>query len=381
MFYLFTGSPGSSKSLNCIKYICETEQFKYRPVYYYNIKEVDLYYLEKTEDGEEVERPWIELSEEQVNKWYELPDHSVIFIDECQRVFRPRRRGDAVPQKVVELETHRHRGFDLIMSTQDTSLIDSALLPQVERHTHIERRNQSEKANHFIWEKGVKNVNAQADRRKALVTTVPFDKKYYGKYKSATFHTPKNNMPLKLKLIYAGVFIVPILFILWAGSIYMGARGGSEPEDFPKSIPLSESHQTNEGKVHLFRGSDQQEQPQLSYEEMHAPRLSGLPWTAPVYDDINTPKTAPKPDACVHFKQRDLCVCYTHQATKIGVPDSICRAIVKNGYFDETREREPFGLSGASVSERAPTQPNGDARKPIKKAVLIAHTPRPRTQF
>ena len=58
MLYLFTGSPGSSKTINIIKLICENEQFKNRPVYYYNVKEVTLKY--KDEEG--IEHPWHELT-------------------------------------------------------------------------------------------------------------------------------------------------------------------------------------------------------------------------------------------------------------------------------------------------------------------------------
>lgn len=48
-------------------------------------------------------------------------------------------------------------------------------------------------------------------------------------------------------------------------------------------------------------------------------------------------QSAPKPQACVHFQLRNLCVCYTGQATRLDVPSDICLQIVKRGWFDDTK--------------------------------------------
>ena len=55
MIYLFTGAPGSSKTLNVIKTISEDSTFKGRDVYYHRIKELKL--------------PWISLDENEVKEW------------------------------------------------------------------------------------------------------------------------------------------------------------------------------------------------------------------------------------------------------------------------------------------------------------------------
>ena len=86
MIKFFTGIPGSSKTLNAVKEINEDPLYQNRPIYYHNVKEVTF-------------ENWIELSDEEVKKWYELPAGSVIFMDEVQKIFRPGRKyGDNVPK-------------------------------------------------------------------------------------------------------------------------------------------------------------------------------------------------------------------------------------------------------------------------------------------
>ena len=68
-----------------------------------------------------------------------------------------------------------------------------------------------------------------------------------------------------------------------------------------------------------------------TWVEEQKPRIAGLPHTAPIYDKVTQPDGAPYPAACVASATR--CVCYTDQATRIDTPESLCRAIVKSGYY------------------------------------------------
>ena len=60
-------------------------------------------------------------------------------------------------------------------------------------------------------------------------------------------------------------------------------------------------------------------------------RVVGLEHTAPRYDEITKPTSAPIPAACVEMKGR--CACYTQQGTPMQVQDETCRQIVAHGYF------------------------------------------------
>ena len=67
------------------------------------------------------------------------------------------------------------------------------------------------------------------------------------------------------------------------------------------------------------------------YIAAHTPRVSDLPHTAPLYDDLTKPKLVPYPAACIASQSR--CACYTQQATLMPTSDDLCRQIVEKGYF------------------------------------------------
>jgi zona occludens toxin len=74
------------------------------------------------------------------------------------------------------------------------------------------------------------------------------------------------------------------------------------------------------------------------YVAQYQARLPDLPHTAPVYDDVTKPVKAPYPAACVASDTR--CHCYTQQATRLHVSDSMCRNIVERGYFVAWQEEK-----------------------------------------
>ncbi|MGH8645754.1 MAG: zonular occludens toxin domain-containing protein, partial [Gammaproteobacteria bacterium] len=63
------------------------------------------------------------------------------------------------------------------------------------------------------------------------------------------------------------------------------------------------------------------------------PRIEGLSWTAPVYDQLTAPSDFPRVSACMYAK-RTGCTCYTQQATRLDVPEAACLVYVKEGSFD-----------------------------------------------
>lgn len=318
MLYLYTGTPGSSKTLNAIKMICEDANFKDRPVYYFNIKEVTL--------------PWTELTEDECLKWFELPAGSVVFIDECQRIFRPRVKSAKVPPHVEQLETHRHLGIDIVVCTQSTNLVDANLLAQVEAHRHLERRFGKEEANQFQWEKACTAVTAKNHRSQAVVTNIKFDKKYYGCYKSAETHTRKPSVPLKLRVIQGFIVVTVLAFVGNFIYILYDARSSAtaaptETDLQPKNDPIPYANYPADSYSDVV---ELESNPDL-------PRYAGLPWTAPKYDELMKPKSVPLPRACVHFSKRNECKCYTQQGTQLDIEHNLCIGIVKRGYFDETK--------------------------------------------
>ena len=124
MLYLRTGLPGTGKTLFALADVKEWADKDKRPVYYSGIKDLKV-------------PGWIEL--EDATKWPDLPANAIIIIDEAQRVFRPRHTSSAVPEHVAALETHRHKGVDLVLITQHPKLLDSNVRRLVGVHRHYVR--------------------------------------------------------------------------------------------------------------------------------------------------------------------------------------------------------------------------------------------------
>ena len=130
MITLITGLPGAGKTLYALNYVKNLSEKDNRQVYFSGINDIKL--------------PWIELDKGE--EWHQAPTGSIVLIDECQRVFRPRGNGSAVPLHVSKLETHRHDGVDLVVITQHPMLADSNLRRLVGQHFHVVRAFGTKKA-------------------------------------------------------------------------------------------------------------------------------------------------------------------------------------------------------------------------------------------
>lgn len=68
------------------------------------------------------------------------------------------------------------------------------------------------------------------------------------------------------------------------------------------------------------------------YVASYVPRVPGLQYTAPVYDELTKPSRVPVPAACVQI--RGGCECWTQQGTHLETTQQICDQVVKRGYFE-----------------------------------------------
>jgi len=71
-----------------------------------------------------------------------------------------------------------------------------------------------------------------------------------------------------------------------------------------------------------------------------APRIAGRPETAPAYDQLRQVKAFPRLAGCAMSPSRG-CQCYTQQATRYEVPESVCREIVEGNVFDPYADPAP----------------------------------------
>lgn len=205
MIRLITGLPGSGKTLLAVELIKQNSSSEdIRPVFS-NISGLAHDKLRTFE----LENP---------DTWYDLPPHSIIIIDECQRWFRPRPNGSTVPKFISELETHRHYGHDIILITQHPRLVDIHVRKLVEQHQHVVRPFGMNYRKLHEWQSCNEDPAPSTTEKDALVKKIAFDKKLYDCYKSATVHVVKKRIPYKkLAVAIACLLAAPALF---AYSVY-----------------------------------------------------------------------------------------------------------------------------------------------------------------
>ncbi|MBC3917106.1 Zonular occludens toxin [Undibacterium sp. CY18W] len=318
MITLITGLPGNGKTLYALSYVKAWAEKDNRPVYYSGVNDLVL--------------PWQEIEPE---KWFECPKNSIIVIDECQRVFRPRTIGKDVPEHVSKLETHRHQGVDIVLITQHPLLADSAIRRLVGKHMHVVRTFGTERATIHEWASAKDNCDKQTGRTDSIKHQWKYDKEAYSYYKSAETHTVKRNIPMRVYLLIA----LPILIIgafLYMKNFTDKQKGAVQAEQIETGKKTQESNSpagvsTGKGSKVSYRDA-MEDAKQFAYE--NTPRVEGLPHTSPKYDEITTPTVAPVPAGCVTSKSRG-CRCYTQQATPIEMPQATCEQIVKHGWFED----------------------------------------------
>ena len=318
MLYLYTGLPGAGKTLNAITDI--QEQFKGRDIYYSGIKDLKL--------------PWIEM--QKPNEWYELPDNSVVVIDEAQRIFPVRQAGSPVPIKCANIEDHRHRGFDIVLITQDAKLLDVHVRRLVNYHRHVKRTFGAQRCTVFEWS-GVHDPKDYHDIKKAnSAKNKKYPKETFALYSSATIHTEQRKIPWKILVVLPLMLVFIGGGLTWAYStLFMDITADEMPLGAEVAQDGSKSPFRPLGSLGGGGPLRPDIEPVEEYVAKHLPRFQGLDYTAPIYDEVRQPKTFPKPNCLV---LGGVCRCYSQQATRLSTGEQDCRRFVDKGYFDYTRE-------------------------------------------
>lgn len=319
MIHLITGLPGNGKTLFLLHHLNERAKRENRQVYYNGIN--------LTDKGKDI-TGWEEFADP--TAWWDFPPQAIVVIDEAQRPFRPMPSGARVPKHIEMLETHRHGGIDLYLITQRPRLIHAHVRDLVNDHQHVKRMFGLPRSVVSRWDECKETVNKSA-YKEAQQSTFVFPKDVYTWYKSAEAHTHKLSIPWKKLGIMAAALCVLVLclsFLYFSFAPYFGKdKGKAERPDPDTPIPAGQAFSPVAAA-----------QAQPDYFGDRVPRLTGLPHTAKVYDGITAPTQAPKPAACiVGSGKQAVCSCYTQQGTRmVGMPQDLCRDIVRNGWFDDS---------------------------------------------
>lgn len=320
MLNLITAVPGSGKTLYVIDTVrkeaqIEIEKIGKRPVYYYGIPLTD---LGKAKLG------WNELHDP--HKWYELPEGSIIVIDECQKHFGVRRSGSEVPKYIADFAVHRHKGYDIWLITQGPKLLDSFIRELINKHHHLRRIMGAPAADLLKWDCCEISPNSTgAASRSPDKRVFAYPKDVYPLYKSAEVHTHRFQLPKSVIKMILIILVLPVLaFVGYKALSRLGgdaAPGQVSEQAAPKGSAMAPESKT----VPLKTASD--------VVAAYTPVVPDRPETAPRYQQLAVPVTFPRLQGCIASRTR--CTCYTQQATVLDVPDSVCQDVASKGRFDE----------------------------------------------
>lgn len=313
MFYLRTGTPGAGKTLSLID---ELRQVKDRPIFYFGIPGLKL--------------DW-QLIKDPQNYHNEIPDGSIFVLDECQQHFPVRPPKDSVPPGISFLETHRHRGIDVYFITQHPSLLDHHARRLVGQHVHLQRNFGMSRAVKYTNNKLFDFTNYH-ELQTCQKSQYIYPKDVFDLYKSAEIHTHKRKLPKKLLLL------IPLLLMVLGGiyllyntlfvrDVSIVPQYHNDSTFSADSIPVSNSQVVKR-----------------DWKTAYIPVVPGLPHTAPLYDKLTEPQTFPVVTMC--WSSQTECHCYSQQATKIDMPDNLCRQLVKDRSFN------PFKLAKLDTDKR-----------------------------
>lgn len=334
MITLITGAPGTGKSALLVSMLLERQgRDDAGPAFVSGIPELQLEHqpLPPVAQWTRMER---EESTGTVEPVYDFPPNSVLVVDECQRVFRPRSQSSRVPDHVAALETHRHTGVDLWLVTQHPGLLDANVKRLVRRHIHL--RSTWAGRQLLEWEEAV-SPNDRGTRALAVRRRFKLPKKVFGLYKSATVHIKQSRRyPWQLALLV--VAIAGVAFGVWRVGGHV--RGAIDHGQLAGEAPVASVSRPGRSADSVGRpaGAHSSGAPLGTLADDYRPRLVSHPETAPLYDALRQPKTMPRTAGCLVHAGK--CSCWTQQATRVDMTDAQCRGWLASPPFDPYRERE-----------------------------------------
>jgi hypothetical protein len=308
MITLITGLPGSGKTLFTLKTVKDLAEKENRSVYYHGVPELSL-------DWQLMDKP---------EQWCDLPHGSIIVIDECQSTFRPRAASVTPPRHVAEFETHRHHGYDIFLITQHPMLLDGNVRRLTGRHYHVNRFYGFNKSTIHEFQQIRENVDKST--KGSIQNHFVYPKEVFSWYKSAELHTVKKRLPMRLFLM----LILPCILIGLLWFAYTTIMGLDKVEGIEPAAENGTAAEQSNGNLPMMK-PEFDVTTQGGYLKAYTPVIKDLPQSAPIYQEIVKPVRAPYAAACISMGSR--CQCFSQQATKIDVSQSMCKAIVAGGQF------------------------------------------------
>jgi len=390
MLFLRTGLPGAGKTLNTIKELDEEHAadpanpnlrlhkdpddstLPPRTIYYHGIPDLKV---------DKLKSKWVEWDKPE--EWFNLPDGSVIVIDEAQGTFGTDVRTRV--EKVTRFEKHRHHGWDVHIITQHPSLICSPVRKLVGNHINFIRPyGRTKGVFRHQYEMCIDSPERRANFKMAQESKIEFDSHYFGLYKSSTVHTHKKVTPSYYKLIVLSLIFLLVLVLAFVGvTYYFIKKKSAESEAIAAEahvLPGQTKPELQQSRT-VAPAASKSEPDQ--YIEQLKPRIADVPASAPRYDETNKARDFPRPTCMsstdvrmllraqsrgqkvgVHRGEETVCQCYTQQSTRMATSFEFCMSVVENGYFDDTRQMPAYAQSQGGLSSRKEEPADGLRRGP-----------------
>lgn len=211
-----------------------------------------------------------------------IPNGSLIYVDEAWKWFGHLHDASRqpTPKHVLDLAEHRHRGLDFVWTTQQPNQLYPFVRGLIGNHTHVLRRFGTKLIDTFSWGELCEDVKSSARREASLRKTRAIPSASFGKYRSATDHTIKAKIPLRVIAIPACIVAGGVLIWLAYGMLKPSAMAatvtGKEPNGAAAPSALSETSAParTQGLSHASM---------QDYADSLLPLTQEMPWTAPAF--------------------------------------------------------------------------------------------------
>lgn len=315
-----TGQPGNGKTLYAMEMLEAALKEAKRPIYCHGVEGSLPAQARPLPDPRE---------------WEKCEDGSLIFVDEAWEEFGHLQdaRGAPTPPHVLALATHRHRGFDFVMTTQQTNQLYPFMRGLVGEHIHVSRKFGTGICTVYKWGELCEDVKSQTQRDKALSSTWAHPARLFDQFKTgAGIHTIKRKIPWRVALI--PICVIAAIVLAW--NVYARMKAGQLTN---AQAEASSGVAADAGRP----GAAAERKAPMTAAEWAAqltPRIVGVHGSEPIFD-ARKAKSEPATYCVIGGHSEDAtsrCRCFTEQATIIeGVAPMVCRQWARMGRYDPFR--------------------------------------------
>lgn len=143
-----------------------------------------------------------------------------------------KRYAESIKDIARGFQVHRHFGFDIILATQDQSLLNNLAKKCVGEHYHLTRPFGLRGNMIFFWRRLVTNPDSRPEKSACeWKKHINFNKNYFNLYRSANTHTHKSKIPLKYILfLIMMVILICLPFYLVSNNKALSLMAGKKEE-------------------------------------------------------------------------------------------------------------------------------------------------------